>query len=132
MIAERGWERLLIMGHSTGGLIATLWAYSATGRARVDGLILNSPWFELNRPWFDRVIATRILHAVGEYATDYVLTHDPSPTLNSCTTPLEGSGTLTSALSGLNRHLSVPGGCVPSGLGTPASRADYTCRSRCY
>lgn len=79
VIAERGWERLLIMGHSTGGLIATLWAYSATGRARVDGLILNSPWFELNRPWFDRVIATRILHAVGEYATDYVLTHDPSP-----------------------------------------------------
>lgn len=36
---------LLLMGHSTGGLLATLWAYRRPGA--VAGLILNSAWLEL-------------------------------------------------------------------------------------
>ncbi len=75
---ELGFDELIIMGHSTGGLIASLWAHSATGRATVDALILNSPWFDLNRPWFDRVVATAMLDAVGQYVTDYVLSEDES------------------------------------------------------
>ena len=35
---------LVLMGHSTGGLIVTLWAAHHPGRA--DALILNSPWLE--------------------------------------------------------------------------------------
>ena len=35
---------LLLMGHSTGGLIASLWAAYNPGRA--DALVLNSPWLE--------------------------------------------------------------------------------------
>jgi len=35
---------LLLMGHSTGGLIAALWAAYNPGRA--DALVLNSPWLE--------------------------------------------------------------------------------------
>ncbi|GAA3056628.1 MULTISPECIES: alpha/beta hydrolase [Actinomycetes] len=35
----------LIHGHSTGGLVAALWAHRHPGRA--SGLILNSPWLEL-------------------------------------------------------------------------------------
>lgn len=38
-----------IMAHSTGGLAAALWA-SGTGRGRVAGLILNSPWLDLWGP----------------------------------------------------------------------------------
>jgi len=37
---------LLLMGHSTGGLVASLWA--ASHPDRVDGLILNSPWLEMH------------------------------------------------------------------------------------
>lgn len=37
--------RLMIMGHSTGGLIASLWAQRHPGA--VSGLVLNSPWLEL-------------------------------------------------------------------------------------
>lgn len=37
---------LLLMGHSTGGLVASLWA--ARHPERVDGLILNSPWLEMH------------------------------------------------------------------------------------
>lgn len=36
---------LVMMAHSTGGLIATLWAWRNPGRIR--GLILNSAWLEL-------------------------------------------------------------------------------------
>lgn len=37
--------RIVLMGHSTGGLVACLWAHRHPGR--VAGLILNSPWLEL-------------------------------------------------------------------------------------
>ncbi|WP_028050616.1 alpha/beta hydrolase [Cellulomonas sp. URHD0024] len=37
--------RLMVMGHSTGGLIAALWMQRHPGV--VSGLVLNSPWLEL-------------------------------------------------------------------------------------
>lgn len=38
-------RRLLLLGHSTGGLVLSLWADRHRGIA--DGLLLNSPWLEL-------------------------------------------------------------------------------------
>ncbi|MFG6403831.1 MULTISPECIES: alpha/beta hydrolase [unclassified Microbacterium] len=38
-------RRLVMIGHSTGGLTVTLWASRNPGRA--DGIVLNSPWLEL-------------------------------------------------------------------------------------
>jgi alpha-beta hydrolase superfamily lysophospholipase len=38
-------RKLLLCGHSTGGLVLSLWANRNPGR--VDGLILNSPWIAL-------------------------------------------------------------------------------------
>jgi alpha-beta hydrolase superfamily lysophospholipase len=37
-------RRLLLMGHSTGGLIVSLW--TARNQERVAGLVLNAPWLE--------------------------------------------------------------------------------------
>ncbi len=37
-------RRLVLLGHSTGGLVLSLWAASHPGRA--DALVLNSPWLE--------------------------------------------------------------------------------------
>ena len=42
---ERDNEPLILMGHSTGGLIATLWAHRHPGV--LAGLILNSAWLEM-------------------------------------------------------------------------------------
>lgn len=75
---ELGYGRLVINGHSTGGLVAALWAHSATGRETVGGLVLNSPWLDLNRPWFDRVIGTAVLDVVGRRARYVVVQHGPS------------------------------------------------------
>lgn len=41
---ESGDRPLILMGHSTGGLILSLWAARNHGRA--DALVLNSPWLE--------------------------------------------------------------------------------------
>ncbi|MEO8223149.1 MAG: alpha/beta fold hydrolase, partial [Specibacter sp.] len=43
--AAAGNAPILLMGHSTGGLIATLWAHHHPGL--VSHLILNSPWLEI-------------------------------------------------------------------------------------
>ncbi|MBL0887291.1 alpha/beta hydrolase [Myceligenerans indicum] len=63
VIHEEGHDRIVILGHSTGGLIAALWAAARPGA--VVGLVLNSPWFDLNRGWFDRVITTGLLRGIG-------------------------------------------------------------------
>jgi alpha-beta hydrolase superfamily lysophospholipase len=41
---------LLVNGHSTGGLITALWADRVKGEGKVQGLFLNSPFFDLNVP----------------------------------------------------------------------------------
>ncbi|GGM11725.1 alpha/beta hydrolase [Promicromonospora citrea] len=41
---DRPERRLVLMGHSTGGLTASLW--TARNQDRVAGLVLNSPWLE--------------------------------------------------------------------------------------
>ena len=49
-----GHEQLLVAGHSTGGLITSLWAHSRQGQGLIDGLFLNSPFFDFNLPWLMR------------------------------------------------------------------------------
>lgn len=46
-----GHDTLLVNGHSTGGLITSLWAHDRRDAGAVQGLFLNSPFFEFNAPW---------------------------------------------------------------------------------
>ena len=56
-------------GHSTGGLVLALWAHAHRGGTRpLDALVLNSPWLELNRGWFDCEVTTRVVDVVGRVA----------------------------------------------------------------
>jgi alpha-beta hydrolase superfamily lysophospholipase len=43
-------DTLLVAAHSTGGLIAALWAHLRRADRVVDALFLNSPFFDLNLP----------------------------------------------------------------------------------
>ncbi|MFF3669286.1 alpha/beta hydrolase [Microtetraspora malaysiensis] len=43
-------DEIVISAHSTGGLIAALWADRVRGRGLVDALVLNSPFLDLNVP----------------------------------------------------------------------------------
>ena len=62
---EEGHDTLLVNGHSTGGLIAALWAHRVRGRGLVQGLFLNSPFLEFNEPWLVRKALNPIIKAIG-------------------------------------------------------------------
>ena len=51
---EDGHERLLVNAHSTGGLITALWANRVRDAGLIEGLFLNSPFFQFNVPWLTR------------------------------------------------------------------------------
>jgi alpha-beta hydrolase superfamily lysophospholipase len=57
---------LLLNGHSTGGLVAALWADRVRGQGLVDGLFLNSPFLELNVPAAVRVTVGPLVRAMAK------------------------------------------------------------------
>jgi alpha-beta hydrolase superfamily lysophospholipase len=52
--SEEGHDQLLVAAHSTGGLITALWAHARAPQNVVDGLLLNSPFFDINAEWLIR------------------------------------------------------------------------------
>lgn len=54
-------RRLVLVGHSTGGLTLALWA--ARHRGRAAALVLNSPWLELQLGPFGRQALTPLINA---------------------------------------------------------------------
>ena len=71
--AEPGYRRLIVFGHSTGGLVTSLWAHARRTDGVVDGLVLNSPWLELAEPWHLRVLASPLIQLLGRVAPRYVI-----------------------------------------------------------
>ena len=63
---EHHHETLVVMGHSTGGLVTSLWVARRPGLAQA--LVLNSPWLDLAGTWFRRVVMTAIVDMVGAVA----------------------------------------------------------------
>lgn len=67
-------DHVVLLGHSTGGLIAALWAHARRGRGLVDAVVLNSPWLDLRGSWFERTVLTWLLvHVVGRVAPRLVV-----------------------------------------------------------
>jgi alpha-beta hydrolase superfamily lysophospholipase len=64
-------DRLLLMGHSTGGLVAVLWA--ARNTERLEGLILNSPWLDLQGSAIVRTLGTPVIDRLGSRAPTSVI-----------------------------------------------------------
>ena len=62
---EDGHDTVLVNGHSTGGLVAALWANHVRGRGVVQGVFLNSPFFEFNEHWLTRKVLTPAISFAG-------------------------------------------------------------------
>ena len=58
---------LVLLGHSTGGLIACLYAESRDNGGGIAALVLNSPFFEMNYPWFMREVGFPMMSVVGDF-----------------------------------------------------------------
>ncbi|QIK84569.1 alpha/beta hydrolase [Sanguibacter sp. HDW7] len=63
--------RIALLGHSTGGLVASLWANARPGR--IDALVLNSPWLELNDTALMRTVGTQGLRVLAKVAPRMVV-----------------------------------------------------------
>lgn len=62
---------LVMYGHSTGGLTAALWAHRHPGA--LAGLVLNSPWLELQGSTIFRHLTTPVLTRLAKLAPDKIL-----------------------------------------------------------
>ncbi len=63
-VTERdGHDRVLVSAHSTGGLVTPLWL--ADRGLRIDGLVLNSPWLDLQGSLLLRTAGTKAIDQVG-------------------------------------------------------------------
>lgn len=66
-IDAQGYEKIVLLGHSTGGLITSLYLAEGARRARIDALVLNSPFFEFNAGWFKRRIAIPVVGFISRF-----------------------------------------------------------------
>ncbi|MEG2067115.1 MAG: alpha/beta hydrolase [Tannerellaceae bacterium] len=66
-IRSEGNQRIYLMAHSTGGLITPLYLSSKQGKSPVEGLMLNSPFLEMNMSWFMRKIVMPVISFLGRF-----------------------------------------------------------------
>jgi len=62
LFGREGVERVVLNGHSTGGLVVALYAHRGRQREHVGGVVLNSPFLDMNLPawqqrWIEPVLA---------------------------------------------------------------------------
>lgn len=72
---QDGNKQLVLMGHSTGGLIGSLYAHHRRSTVTIDALILNSPFFDFNMPSLQKRFGLPLIAALGKLWPNL-----PSPT----------------------------------------------------
>lgn len=81
---ETGDKPVVLAAHSTGGLILPLWLHRMNSRpggaagAGIVGLILNSPWFDLQGSAWMRTVGTRAIAAAARVKPKSVIKLPPS------------------------------------------------------
>ena len=75
IMREEGHDRIVLLGHSTGGLIATLFAQHHPGA--IDVLVLNSPWYDINDSPLKRRISAPLASLVALRSPDYQIARMP-------------------------------------------------------
>lgn len=78
IMEDEGCRSIVLLAHSTGGLIASLYCNDRKDNLGVDALILNSPFLELNMGWFMRKVAMPVVAAVSKLAPDMMITQGVS------------------------------------------------------
>jgi len=66
IVARDGHDEVLIAAHSTGGLVASLWADARRpGLPELSGVVLNSPWLDMQGPFWIRNVGTVAIRGIG-------------------------------------------------------------------
>tara|TARA_A100000164_G_scaffold268535_1_gene240439 strand:- start:743 stop:1846 length:1104 start_codon:yes stop_codon:yes gene_type:complete len=64
-ILNNNYDKIIMYGHSTGGLTSTIYCDRGTYKKKINGLILNSPFFDLNDSPFMEWILKNIIYYLG-------------------------------------------------------------------
>ncbi len=67
LIHQGNYKDIILMGHSTGGLIAATYVNARKTQHLVDALILNSPFLDMNQSWFYEKILIPIVAWIGKF-----------------------------------------------------------------
>lgn len=67
IMQNEGMRDIYLMGHSTGGLILSLYCDAKASQLRAKGLILNSPFLDMNETWLMETILIPITSFLGKY-----------------------------------------------------------------
>lgn len=78
-IRSEGNDRILLMAHSTGGLITPCYLQSKGETLPVDGLILNSPFLDWNFGWVMEKIVLPVVAFIGKYIPDLTVQGKSDP-----------------------------------------------------
>ncbi len=78
IIRKEGATKVILLGHSTGGLITSVYADSKGKNLKFDALILNAPFFEFNENWFNKHVAAPAVSALGRFFPDREIAASPS------------------------------------------------------
>lgn len=70
-ILAEGNKEIVLMGHSTGGLTASLYLDDKGGEVPVKGLILNSPFLDMNMSCFLENIGIPVVSFLGKYFPEW-------------------------------------------------------------
>lgn len=70
VLRAEGCTTVLLSGHSTGGLVAALYAQEGKHRHELAALLLNSPFLALPQGWASRHLAAPLIAAVGRFMPD--------------------------------------------------------------
>ena len=70
IIHAEGSTNVLLSGHSTGGLITTLYAQEHPDSKDFNALFLNSPFFDFNEPWLLQKLGVPVLAKKGRKHPD--------------------------------------------------------------
>lgn len=71
IIRKEGNREIILMGHSTGGLICSLYAEENRDHLDVNALILNSPFLDMNQSWMKENILIPIVAFIGRFFPNF-------------------------------------------------------------
>lgn len=78
VIRTEGAKEIVLMGHSTGGLTTSLYAQSKGNKINISGLILNSPFFDMNDSWFNENVGIPMIASLGKLFKNTTIKGDAS------------------------------------------------------
>jgi alpha-beta hydrolase superfamily lysophospholipase len=65
ILKKEGNDKIVLSGHSTGGLIVTLYAADRIGKELFDVLFCNSPFYDMNMPGYQKKILVPFVSLLG-------------------------------------------------------------------